>query len=244
MIKLRIDVDYPYTSRTKSFLYVALGIKSTKGKDYLKNACIIAMMINESQKNVKAYWFFTPYTVPDKRLLDLLSPEKHIVALHVANKPFEEWKTLENKTNRKVQYYTIHGTQRLLARLLWGRKFSQTQAEIPSEFSLVSFHDAPNITMSLDRERFLRGYEKVLRQTREWIAQGIVMSMHPEWLFETAEKTQRGPFYDALKTMLEVDSDLDTISIRRALSVRIARDFREYYKTHQPDQGLSFQASS
>ena len=76
MIKLRIDVDYPYPSRTKSFLCIALGIKSKNGKDYLKNARIIAKMINESQKEVMAYWFFTPYTIPDKRLLDLLEPSK------------------------------------------------------------------------------------------------------------------------------------------------------------------------
>ena len=58
--------------------------------------------------------------------------------------------------------------------------------------------------------------------------------MHPEWLFETAQKTQRGPFYDALKTMLEVDSDLDTVSMRKTFSVRVARDFREYYKNINP----------
>ena len=95
MIKLRIDVDYPYASRAKSFLYVALRIKSTKSENYLENARVIAQMINESSKNVKAYWFFTPCTIPDNRLLDLLNAERHEVALHVANKPFEEWKALE-----------------------------------------------------------------------------------------------------------------------------------------------------
>ncbi len=92
MIKLRIDVDYPYSSRAKSFLYIALRIKSTKNKDYLRNACIIAKMVNDSSNPVMAYWFFTPYTIPDKRLLDLLNPKKHEIALHVANKPVEELK--------------------------------------------------------------------------------------------------------------------------------------------------------
>jgi len=55
MIKLRLDVDYAYPSRTKSFLYTALNLK--KSKDYLKNSEIIAKMINESPKEVKAYWF-------------------------------------------------------------------------------------------------------------------------------------------------------------------------------------------
>jgi hypothetical protein len=97
MIKLRIDVDYPYPSRTKSFLCVALGIKSKRGKGYLKNARIIAKMINDSQMEVKAYWFFTPYTIPDERLLDLLNPQKHEVALHVANDATKELKVLRSK---------------------------------------------------------------------------------------------------------------------------------------------------
>ena len=70
MIKLRIDVDYPYPSRAKSFLYVALRIKDRKSKDYLKNAFIIARMINESPREVRGYWFFTPYTIPNKNCLN------------------------------------------------------------------------------------------------------------------------------------------------------------------------------
>ncbi len=234
MIKLRIDVDYPYPSRTKSFLNIAFRRKTGKGKDYLRNACIIAKMVNESSKSVNAYWFFTPYTIPDKRLLDLLSPDKHEVALHVANRPKEEWKSLEAKTNRVIKYYTIHGTQRLLAQILWGRNLSQTQASIPKDFALTSFHDLQ--TMSLDRERYLRGFETAVKETQEWIEQGKVMSMHPEWLFQTTNKTQRGPFYDTLKTMLEVDADLDTVSMRNTLTVKIARDFREYYKNVNPTE--------
>jgi len=141
MIKLRLDVDYPYPSRRKSFLYVALRIKRKKNNDYLQNARIIARMVNESQQQIRAYWFFTPYTIPDKRLLDLLDPEKHEVALHVANTPIEEWKTLEKETDRKVQYYTIHGTERLFAKLIWGRKLSQSQVVISVDFPLKSFHE-------------------------------------------------------------------------------------------------------
>ena len=152
MIKLRIDVDYPYPSRAKSFLYIALGIKKRKSKDYLKNAQVIAKMINESPKQVMAYWFFTPYTIPDKKLLDLLNPDRHEVALHVANDPYREWKILENETKRKVKYYTIHGTSRLFAQLLWGRKIGERQAKVPSDFPLKSFHDFT--TISLDTVRY------------------------------------------------------------------------------------------
>ena len=119
MIKLRIDVDYPYpSSRVKSFLYVALGIKSKKSKDYLKNARVIARMITESPKKVMAYWFFTPYTIPDKKLLDLLNPQRQEVGLHIANNAVKEWQTLEKETGRAVQYYTFHGTSSLIAQIL------------------------------------------------------------------------------------------------------------------------------
>jgi 5-formyltetrahydrofolate cyclo-ligase len=228
MIKLRIDVDYPYASRAKSFLYVALRIKSTKSRDYLKNARIIAQMINESPRKVMAYWFFTPYTIPDKRMLDLLNEERHQVALHVANRPFEEWKTLEAKTSRKMQYYTIHGTQRMFARILWGRKLDQAQAAIPKDFPLQSFHDVP--TLSFDTLRYRLGYERTAKEAEKWIEKDFVLSMHPEWLFEATQKTRRGPFYDALKTMLEVDQDIETLSIRKTANVKIGRDYREYYK--------------
>ncbi len=234
MIELRIDVDYPYASRIKSFLYVAFRIKNSKSRGYLKLSRIIAQMVNESPKQVKVYWFFTPYTIPDQGMLELLNPEKHEVALHVATNPFKEWKTLEKKTDCKIQYYTIHGTQRVLARLLWGRKLDQARAPIPQDFPLKSFHDRPELTMSLDRDRYLNGYEVLVKQTQDWIEQGVIMTLHPDWLFRPSKKTKRGPTYDILKTMLEVDIDLDTISIRKSLSVKIARDFREYYKTINP----------
>ena len=232
MIKLRFDVDYPYPSRAKSFLYLALRIKSNKSKDYLKNSRIIAKMINESPREVRGYWFFTPYTIPDKRLLELLNPERHEVALHVANKPIEEWKNLEKATNRTVKFYSIHGTPRLLAKLLWGRKLNQAQASIPSDFPLKSFHEFT--TMSLDRERYRLGFDKVLAEAESWIKTDVVMSMHPEWLFNKAEKNQRGPFYDVLKTILQVDPELDSLSVRRKSFFRIGHDTYEYEKNINP----------
>jgi hypothetical protein len=230
MIKLRMDVDYPYPSRAKSFLYLALGIKNRKSKDYLKNARVIAKMVNESPKQVKAYWFFTPYTIPDKRLLDLLNTDKHEVALHVANKPFEEWKILENQTNRTVTYYTIHGTKRLFARLLWGRKLRESQAKIPSDLPLKSFHDFP--TFGLDTERYTLGLDRAKETAEEWIKQKYVLSIHPEWLFQSGN--HRGPFYDVLKSILEVDKELETLRVRKIFSVKIAHDKEEYEKNITP----------
>jgi hypothetical protein len=238
MIKLRIDVDYPYPSRAKSFLCIALGIKSKSGKGYLKNARIIAKMVNESPKEVKAYWFFTPYTIPDKKLLDLLNPEKHEVALHVANNPHKEWKVLENQTNRTIHYYTVHGTKRILARLLWGRKLSESQAKIPSDFPLKSFHDFE--TYGLDTFCFHASLEDVKKGVQDWIDKEIVISVHPEWLFQIGKRSQRGAYYEALKSIMQVDSELDTIYVRSKLGLKVARDYREYEKSVHPTDGLIF----
>jgi len=232
MIKLRLDVDYPFPSRRKSFLYVALRIKSKKSHDYLQNARIIARMVNESPKEVKAYWFFTPYTIPDKRLLELLTPISHEIALHVANKPFDELRLLEEKTGRKVQFYTIHGTERFFAKLIWGRKLNQSQAVIPSHFPVKSFHEFKNL--SLDRERYNLGFEKAVKSVSDWVKDDIALSIHPEWLFEKTDKGRRGPFYDVLKNMLEVDKELETLRIRKKAFFRIGRDIQEYEQSINP----------
>jgi hypothetical protein len=203
-IKLRIDVDYPYpSSRKKSFLYIALGIKTHKNKDYLKNARIIAEMINASPKKVMAYWFFTPYTIPDKKLLDLLRPERHEVGLHIATNPIKEWKILEKETGRPVQFYTFHGTSNAIAQLLWKRKPGQKQATIPIGFPLKSFHDFRST--GLDRRMYEVGLDSVKQESKNWVKEGTVISIHPEWLFKRAEKNRRGPFYEALKIILGVD---------------------------------------
>ena len=237
MIKLRLDVDYPYPSRAKSFLYIALGVKNRKSKDYLKNARIIAKMINESPKEVKAYWFFTPYTIPDKKLLDLLNMDKHKIALHVANNPYREWKILENETGRTVNYYTIHGTKRLLARLLWGRKLSESQAKIPSDFPLKSFHDFP--TFSLDVIRYDFGLDGAKKTAEEWISKEYVLAVHPEWLFQRGKINHRGPFYDVLKSILEVDRELETLRVRKNFSYKIAYDVKEYERNIFPTDEFS-----
>ena len=69
MIKLRLDVDYPYPSRAKSFVYIALGNKKKRqAKSTCGNARIIAKMINASPKQIMAYWFFTQYTIPKQSI--------------------------------------------------------------------------------------------------------------------------------------------------------------------------------
>jgi hypothetical protein len=169
--KLRMDVDYAYPWRLKSFFYTIIGIKM--GHDYLKNSKIMARMINESTRRVKAYWFFTPTTIPDAELIRLLTRDKHEIALHVATRPSEELKLLEQATNRTINYYTVHGTERLLARLMWGRKLSEAKAIVPYDFPLKSFHVFP--TVGIDVLCFSNSPETVVSMAERSIKQGHVL---------------------------------------------------------------------
>lgn len=219
-----MDVDYAYPSRLKSFFYTVLGVKA--GKNYLKNSKIIAQMINESKRNVKAYWFFTPTTIPDRELLGLLGENKHAVALHVATNPHQELKRLEQATNRQINYYTVHGTERLLARLMWRRKLSETKASVPADFPLKSFHVFPAV--SIDVLCYSNPTERVLQIAEQSIAKGDVLHFHPEWLFQRGTINRRGPFYETLKRILEVDEELNMLVVRQRAFFRIAQDVREY----------------
>lgn len=197
-------MDYPYpSSRTKSFLYIALGIKSKKSPNYLKNARVIAKMINCSPKKVMAYWFFTPYTIPDKELLGMLNPERHEIGLHIATNAVKEWKTLEKETGRSVHYYTFHGTSNAVAQLLWRRKLGQKQATVPNDFPLKSFHEFTST--GLDMRMYEAGLDSVKEEAKNWVKDGTVISIHPEWLYARGEKNRRGPFYEALKIILGVN---------------------------------------
>jgi len=231
LIKLRIDVDYPYPSRIKSFIYVALGIKTSGA--YLKNPKIIAKMINESPKNIKAYWFFTPKTNPDRELLTLLDNDKHEIALHVVNNPERELKLLEKLAGRKLTYYTIHGTDRLLARIAW-KRWKRKTPKIPNAFPLQSFHQFP--TLSLDALCYAHDTEEAIKTAEVGIAKGHILYFHPIWLFQRGRINHRGPFYQALRRILDVDSDLETLSLRKRIFFTIARDAKEYEKDIVPTE--------
>ncbi|MGE5638310.1 MAG: hypothetical protein ACM3WQ_06355 [Chloroflexota bacterium] len=233
-IKLRMDVDYAYPSRTKGFIYTAL--KKKGGKNYLKNSKIIARMINESPMRVRAYWFFTPYTIPDKELLELLTPDKHNVALHIANDPYGELEKLQNATNRKVSFYTIHGTARLLARLIWRRKLWEGRASIPKDFPLRSFYEFP--TLGFDRVCYDKPEGPAKQIGHESIARGEILHIHPEWLFQRGTFNHRGPFYEPLRQILQVDKEFDTVFVRKKSFVRIAKyiDMLEYERDTVPDE--------
>ena len=236
MIKLRIDVDYPYPSRLQSFLFTVLNSKTSK--NYLKNSKIIAKMVNESPKEVKAYWFFTPQTTPDRELLELLLPSRHEVALHVANNAYPELELLEKATKRKVKYYTVHGTARLLARLMWRRKIWEAIAQIPDGFPLKSFYDFP--TIGLDLVCYVNLTAQAVKIAENSIAKGEVLHVHPEWLFQRGALNHRGPYYETLRTILEVDKELEGLLTRKKGFARIAgyADTKEYERDFVPTEGF------
>jgi hypothetical protein len=233
LIKLRIDVDYPYPSRIRSFLYTSLGIRTSK--EYLKNSKIVARMINESPREVKAFWFFTVKTIPDKELLALLNTDRHEIALHVVNDPLGELKILESSTGRKIQYYTVHGTARLLARAMWGRWQGRAPV-IPKGFPLKSFHEFP--TVGIDSLCFSTSPDQVSRIAEDYAEKGYVIYFHPIWLFQRGRLNQRGPFYQAFKKILSVDGELDSIISRKKLLLKIARDQGEYERSVLPTTQL------
>jgi hypothetical protein len=233
MIKIRLDVDYPYSSRQRSFLTVALNIKKP-GKGYLQNSKVIAKMVNESREEVRAYWFFTPYTTPDRELLELLNSDPHEVCLHVATQPYPELEHLEKATGRKVKYYTVHGTARLIARIIWRRKLSQAKAPIPAGFPLKSFYDYP--TIHLDRVCYDNSPGEALEIARQSVAKGEVLHVHPEWLFQRGTFNHRGPYYDSLRALLEVEADFEALAVRKKSFLKMAgfSEHYEYLSDHVP----------
>ncbi len=231
LIKLRIDVDYPYPSRIRSFIYTALGIKV--GRDYLQNSKILAKMINESSKEVKAYWFFTPKTIPDKELLEMLHEDRHEVALHVINKPYKERELLEKQTGRKMNFYTVHGTARITARIIWKRWRTKTP-KIPEDYPLQSFYRFP--TFGLDVYCHDHNVEESISLALSQVEEGKVLHIHPIWLFQRGKINHRGPYYAVLQRILEVDKELETLSAEKKLFFRIARDIREYERSVEPTE--------
>jgi len=236
MIKIRIDVDYAYSSRWKSFLYTALKRKTKRG--YLKNSKTIAKMINDSPVEVKAYWFFTPYTLPDAEMLELINSDKHEIALHVIVDAYKELKKLEEATNFQVKYYTIHGTERLLGKIIWRRKLSQTKASIPKDFPLKSFYDFP--TLALDRVCYDYSTEEALEIAYNSIEKNDGLHVHPDWLFQRGKMNHRGSYYDSLKEILKVDYELEELEVRKRRFITIGKysEHFEYTKDVNPSERL------
>lgn len=225
MITLRIDVDYANPSRIKSFILTAMNLRL--GRDYLKNAKIIARMINESTEQVKAVWFFTPTSLPDEEVLKLLENDKHEIALHIANDPDKELKRLEEVTGRKSRYYTVHGVDRSLARIIW-RRWKSKNPKVSISFPLSNYKDLSTKEYGLDVMCYANPPEQVIRTVKKYIQKDYILHIHPEWLFERGKMNRRGRFYEVLKEILKVDKELVPLYFRRKLFLTIARDWKEY----------------
>jgi hypothetical protein len=221
---LRFDVDYPYPSRQLSFLSVLLN-KHPK-RNYLRNSKIIAEMINQSPKPIKAYWFFTPHTIPDKELLSLLFPENpslniiHEIGLHVINHPLEELQKLQSITSQPIRFFTIHGTERLLGQLLWKRKIGQTTITPLPDERYANFQNYP--TVSLDRFAYDHP-DNALSLSQQYIASDFVLHMHPEWLFKSGTFNHRGRYYEAIQSILNIDQELNQLSTSKKLFFKTSR---------------------
>jgi len=229
LLTLRIDVDYPYPSRIRSFISTAFGINF--GGDYLRNSKIIARMINESPVEVKAYWFFTPKTIPDAELLKLIDNSRHEIALHVANNPYEELKLLEEKTGKKVNYYTVHGTERFFARLMW-KRWKYKAPPIPKDFPPQSFYKFKALGLDIICHSYPP--EQATKIAEKVVSSGLVLHVHPIWLFQRGKINYRGPFYETLRRILDVDKEFETLTLRRKMFFTIARDNLEYERDILP----------
>jgi len=216
-------VDYPYPSRIRSFISTAIAFQTSR--DYLKNSKILARMFNESSEEQRVYWFFTTKTLPDKELLNLLNNAKHEIGLHLVNFPSSELKIVEEITNRKIKYYTTHGTVNILTRLIW-RRWKAKFPEIPKDFPVKSFHQYP--TLPLDSLCYRQSPGRAQRVIKENLSKGKILEIHPLWLFQKGKINRRGPYYNTLRQLLKVDNDIPYLAKRKKFNLTIARDSREY----------------
>jgi len=115
------------------------------------------------------------------------------------NDPVKELELLEVKTGKKISYYTIHGTARLLAGIMWKRWKSKT-CQIPADFPLQSFHQFA--VTGIDDLCYYHSSEEVLRLAQERIRGGTIIYFHPIWLFQRGTLNHRGPFGDVLQRIL------------------------------------------
>jgi hypothetical protein len=117
-IILRIDVDRPYGQRNillKSLSKITseLSIPRITLNFYLKDLKEILKYLNDN--NIRAYIFFRKITIPNQRIMDLITYGKHICGLHLENSRsfnyfINEINYLEKKTGRKIETFSKHGS--------------------------------------------------------------------------------------------------------------------------------------
>jgi hypothetical protein len=158
-------------------------------------------------------------------MLAITNNKRHALELHVVKDPLKELENLEKKTGRKANYYTIHGTARLLTRVMW-RRWETREPVIPTNFRLKSFHDFP--TFGLDKICYMHTTDQAVEIAHAHIAKKYVLYFHPIWLFQKGTINQRSAYYQALKEIFKVDSDLESVIFSRKIFFKIATDAKEY----------------
>lgn len=191
MITFRIDVDYPYNNRLKSFISVFFNSKL--GNGYLDNAKIIAKMINNSEKNTKAFWFFTYATIPDREMIELLQNEKHELCLHAVKDVHNEQKLLEEKLGTKILFFNKHGVRRILTKIIW-HKFG----DLKENGNGIKYFSGSGC-LKFDKLCLYRK-DEVFK-----IADKFILHIHPDWLYNTSKLSYHCRYFEDLKKMLGCD---------------------------------------
>jgi hypothetical protein len=70
------------------------------------------------------------------------------------------------------------------------------------------------------------------------IEEDKVLHIHPIWLFQSGRLNHRGPYYETLRTILEVDTELETLTVNKKSFFKVARDVREYQMNVVPTEKL------
>ena len=194
MIVLRIDVDYAYNNRVKSFLSAFLRAKL--GGGYLENSKTIAKMVNASPNSVKCFWFFTVASLPDREMLSLINNSRHIVCLHAVEDVYGEYKVLV-KHLTKFSFpivsclFNQHGIKRFPMNIIWHKM----RIGLRNSKSLTYFSN--DGTLGLDTLCYEVGQKKAL----EAIGENIIY-VHPDWLFQNGLLNRRGRYFEVLELLL------------------------------------------
>jgi len=191
MKTLKIEVDYPYPSRVKSAVFLAVR-RVPHSWDYLVLCKILAQLINESANHVEAWWFFTYLTLPDRELVDWIDNPRHRIGLHVVSDPVQEKALLEDRIGTKVSHFTIHG---VTARnfLVWRRLHT------PSVDGMSYFEDQYPSLDVLCRSHSAGEAVEIARQLP-------VLSFHPIWLLQNGTINKRGSYLEPLLKILEASA--------------------------------------
>jgi hypothetical protein len=114
---------------------------------------------------------------------------------------------------------------------MW-RRWKAKAPKIPSDVPLKSFHQYS--TFGLDSLCYACGIEVAVEKAKSFIENGQVLYFHPIWLFQRGKLNYRGPFYEALKRILEVDKEIENLTVRKKFFFKVANDGKEYEKNVVP----------